>query len=164
MGVHHFGKILIRIFTHICCTWMVERHWECLDLNHYSHMSHLNGCSPLWECLDLNLWPSKSRSSSWSIIFKLMPFDGKCQIYKRHFYIFHFRLGVTYANDFNIHTDRYTETAKSMAIGGILQICLKTNEFHIFYLNIWNKKLGQCHRVQFLHFDGKCQNLQTSFF
>ena len=52
------------------------------------------------------------------------------KIYKSFFYIFDFRSGVTYANDFNRQT--HTQTDKPMAIGEILQIRQKMKEFHIF--------------------------------
>ena len=37
-------------------------------------------------------------------------------IYKRHFYMFDFRQGVTYANDFNKQTDTQTKTETDMSL------------------------------------------------
>ena len=56
-----------------------------------------------------------------SEIFAIAPFDGECQILQSSFYIFHFRYGVTYANDVSRQTntsltDRHIETDNSLAI------------------------------------------------
>ena len=73
--------------------------------------------------------PSKSRSRSRRAILTIVPFDDKCQIFKRHFYIFYFSYGVTYAHDFNRQTRRHThtqtETDKLLAIVESCRFALK---------------------------------------
>ena len=81
-----------------------------------------------------------------------MPFDGKCQSLQT-FFTFDFRLGVIYANYYNIntharmhtvtracmhthtHTHIHIETNKLMNIGRILQICLQTKTCDITMVN-----------------------------
>ena len=77
-----------------------------------------------------NFLPTKSKSRSWSaFFFQLHHSMANVKSTKDIFYMFDFHEGVTYANDFNRQTDTYTYTQteidKRMAVGEILQICLK---------------------------------------
>ena len=73
----------------------------------------------------------KKRSRSWRSrsLSAITPFDDKCQIYKRHFFVFDFCQDMTYADDFNrhthTHTHRQTLRQTQKRTSPIVQICLK---------------------------------------
>ena len=73
------------------------------------------------------VWLWKFRSRSQIKIFAMTPFDGKCQDLQTSFFTFYIFIKVRPVRTKVIytHTEPRTETYMSIAIGEILQICLK---------------------------------------
>ena len=74
------------------------------------------------------------------IFFAMTPYDGKCQIYHSHSFIFYVCEDETDAKESNRHTHRHThtETDKAIAIGEIVQINLIIG---VFRCNNFNSNL-----------------------
>ena len=102
----------------------------------------------------LRFWPSKSRSRSWSTIFAMTQFDGKCK-----------NLGQGQRVQFSeLYTIRWQNLQMYRTHFCTSSYCFRD----INILHFWpSKSKHQGHGVQFFAitpFDGKCQTLQMSVF